>query len=68
MRLSKEEFRNLYKTKSSELIGILPSDEDIEENYKDYLELLDFERRDGVPVFEKRPNNTLTWYFTPLPS
>jgi len=49
--LSQQEFQNLYNQKSKDLVGTLPSDEEISDAYKSYLELVSFTGQNGVVKF-----------------
>lgn len=66
MPLSYNEFEQLYYNKSREMINHDPDIQEIEENYADYIALVEFTAHDGEVVFIGSDIKTFTWDFKPV--
>ena len=66
--MSAKEFYIIYAKNSMELLGVEPSQSEMEERYKDYLCAVDYtDGADGELSFEEE-NGRLVVYFEPTPS
>jgi len=65
MRLSRDEFARLYRVNSLSLTGSDPSENEVEENYRYYLELVDLANRSGDLHFMLDDRREMTWEFSP---
>jgi len=63
MPLSEDEFKQLFREKSLDLIGEQPDEETSHDAYKDYKALADFFNSEGTLTFEKKADNTLNFSF-----
>lgn len=63
--MSKIEFAKIYNQKRFSLMGTIASDAEIDENYCDYMALVELTGRDGELHFMKVGKKGMTWDFSP---